>query len=130
MAHPNEEMSRQAAAAFQRGDLDALRNTYLAADIRWHVPGRSPVAGVYEGVDQVLGLFVKLFELTNGTYRIEMHDVFANDEHAVSLLVARAERGGKQLVENQTLIGHVADGKFSEVWVQQGDQYAVDEFLS
>ena len=130
MAHPNEVLAREAAAAFQHGDLDALRDNYLAADTRWHVAGRNPVAGDYEGVDQVLGLFVKIFELTEGTYRIEVHDVVANDEHVVSLLTARAERAGRQLTANQTLVSHFADGKFSEVWVQQVDPYAVDEFFS
>jgi uncharacterized protein len=130
MAHPNEEVARQAAAAFQQGDLDALREKYLAADTRWHVPGRSPIAGDYDGVDQVLGLFVKLFELTDGTYRIEVHDVLANDDHVVTLLTARAERAGKQLDENQVLVSHMVNGKFAEVWVQQANLYAVDEFLS
>jgi ketosteroid isomerase-like protein len=130
MAHPNEELSRQAAAAFQHGDLDALRDKYLAADTRWHVSGRSPLAGDYDGVDQVIGLFVKIFELTNGTYRIEVHDVLANDEHVVSLITGRAELAGKQLNENQTLVSHVVGGKISEVWIHWADQYAVDEFFS
>ena len=130
MAHPNEELAREAAAAFQQGDMDALRDKYLAADTRWHVPGRNPIAGDYQGVDQVLGLFGKIFELTDGTYRIEVHDVVANDEHVVSLLTARAERAGKQLTANQTLVSHFADGKFHEVWVQQADPYALDEFFS
>jgi uncharacterized protein len=68
--------------------------------------------------------------LTDGTYRIEVHDVVANDEHVVTLLTARAERAGKQMEENQVLVSHMAGGKFAEVWIQQGDLYAVDEFLS
>jgi uncharacterized protein len=130
MAHQNDILAREAAAAFQQGDLDALRDKYLAADTRWHVAGRSPLAGDYEGAGQVLGLFGKIFELTNGSYRIEVHDVVANDEHAVSLITARAERAGKQLVDNQTLVSHITDGKFSEVWVQFSDPYAVDDFFS
>jgi hypothetical protein len=56
-AHPNEELMRAAIAAFQHGDMDALREKYFAEDIRWHFPGRSPLAGDYEGVAQVLGSF-------------------------------------------------------------------------
>lgn len=92
MAHPNEDLVREAFAAFGRGDLDALRNQYLEADVRFHVPGRSPVAGDHEGVDQVLALFGKFFELSGGTLRLETHDVVANDEHAVALFVTRGER--------------------------------------
>ena len=50
MAHPNETLVREAFAAFGRGDMDALRSQYFAEDIRWHIPGRNPLAGDYEGV--------------------------------------------------------------------------------
>jgi uncharacterized protein len=130
MAHPNEERAREGLAAFQSGDLDALRDKFFATDIRYHVPGKSPIAGDYEGVDQVLGLFAKLFELTNGTFRIEVHDVLADDEHVVELLTARGERNGKHLEDNGVLTAHMTNGKLSEVWIQQTDLYAVDEFLS
>ena len=42
MAHPNEDLMREAFAAFGRGDLDTLQRQYLAEDIRYHVPGRGP----------------------------------------------------------------------------------------
>ena len=86
MAHPNADLVREGVAAFQRGDLDALQRQYFAEDIRYHVPGRSPVAGDYEGVAQVLGFFGQLFELSGGTLRVELHDVMATDEHAAALL--------------------------------------------
>jgi len=130
MAHPNEELARESAAAFQRGDLEALRNKYFAADIRWHVPGRGPLAGTYEGVDEVLAVFGRLFELTNGTYTVEVHDVLANDEHAVTLLGQRAERGGSVLTDNAIVVSHIRDGKLAEVWTVQTDLYASDELLS
>jgi uncharacterized protein len=130
MAHPNEDLMREAFAAFQRGDMDALRDQYFAADIRYHISGRSPVAGDYEGTAQVLDLFGRLFELSGGTLRIELHDVVANDEHTVALFTLRAEREGRRLDDNQVLISHIRDGKATEVWIQAGDQYAEDEFWS
>ena len=130
MAHPNADLVREGVAAFQRGDLDALQRQYFAEDIRYHVPGRSPVAGDYEGVAQVLGFFGQLFELSGGTLRVELHDVMANDEHAAALLKIRAERAGKQLEDNTVLTFHIRDGKVAEVWSQQTDLYAVDEFWS
>jgi uncharacterized protein len=130
MAHPNEELMREAVAAFQRGDMDALRNRYFAEDIRWHFPGRSPLAGDYEGVAQVLESFGRLFELTGGTYRVELNDVIANDEHAIVLYTGRAERAGRQLADRTVLTARILGGKQAEVWVHPGDLYAVDEFLS
>jgi len=131
MTHPNEDLLREGIAAFQQGDLEALQSKYFAADVRYHVSGRSPVSGDYEGVAQVLGLFVRLFELSGGTLSLELHDVLANDEHAVALFTVRAEREGRQLDDNQVLISHPGpDGKATEVWNQAGDQHAVDEFWS
>ena len=124
MAHPN------GFAAFARGDMDALRKQYWADDIRWHVSGRSPLAGDYEGAEQVIELFARLFELTGGALSIELHDVLANDEHAVALFTARAERAGRQLTDNMVQTFHMRDGKVSEVWTQATDLYAQDEFWS
>ena len=93
MAHPNEDLVREGFAAFGRGDMDALRDQIFAEDIRYHIPGRSPVAGNYEGIEQVLHLFARIFELSGGTFRTELHDVVANDEHATALFTIRGEKG-------------------------------------
>jgi uncharacterized protein len=131
MTHPNEELLQEAFAAFQRGDLAALESKYFAQDIRFHVPGRSQVSGDYQGTGEVLAFFGRLFELSGGTLRLEVHDVIANDQHGVALYTVHAEREGRQLTDNEVLIAHPsADGKAAEVWTQSGDQYAYDEFWS
>jgi uncharacterized protein len=53
MAHPNEELYRTGFEAFQKGDMDTLKN-HLADDIVWHVAGRDPFAGDYKGMGEVL----------------------------------------------------------------------------
>ena len=131
MTHPNEELLREAFAAFQRGDLAALQSKYFAEDIRYHVPGRAPVSGEYQGIEEVFGFFGRLFELSGGTLRLELHDVVANDQHGVALFAVRAEREGRQLAGNEVLISHFSpEGKATEVWTQPVDQYAADEFWS
>ena len=130
MAHPNEERFRAGYKAFQNADMDALRNEYLAPDVIWHSPGRNPLAGDYKGVDEVLGSFAKMFELSGGTLSVEIHDCLANDEHGVVLGVARAEREGKRIENKYAHVVHLRDGKVAESWIHQDDQYAVDEFWS
>ncbi len=130
MAHPNEERFRQGYAAFQRGDMDAIRNEYFAPDIVWHAGGRNPLAGDYKGIDEVLASFAKLFEMTGGTFSVELHDVLANDEHGVALAVSRGERAGKRLDSRYVQVVHFREGKFTESWIHADDQYAVDEFFS
>ncbi len=130
MAHPNEDLIRKGFNAFSTGDMEALRNEFLAADVKYHVPGKSPISGDYNGIDEVLGFFAKVFELTGGTFRVELHDVLANDEHAVVLSPASGQREGKTLHDNGVLVFHIKDGKTTEVWLHPSDLYASDEFFS
>ena len=69
-----------------------MRHQYFAEGLRYHVPGRSPIAGDYEGAAQVVEFFGRLFELSGGTFRVELHDVVANDQHTVALFNVRAGR--------------------------------------
>jgi ketosteroid isomerase-like protein len=130
MAHPNEDLIREGFAAFGRGDTDAMQKQFFTEDIRYHVPGRSVISGDHEGTDQVLQMFARIFELTGGTFSFELHDVLANDEHAVALFTTHGERAGKKLNNNMVQTYHFRDGKVSEIWAHQFDDYAVDEFFS
>ncbi len=129
MTHPNEELARKGYEAFAAGELDFVRE-HFAEDIVWHLPGRNPLAGDYRGIDEVFALFARNVELTEGSFRLEVHDVLANDEHAVVLVRATGNRGGRRLDDRQSHVFHVRDGKVTEFWGHPGDQYAVDEFWS
>jgi uncharacterized protein len=129
MAHPNEELVRRGFEAFSKGDLDTLRELF-DPDAVWHAPGRGPLSGDHPGVDAILGFFARTMELTGGTFRVELHDALANDEHAVALYVARGEREGRTLEDRSVLVSHVRNGKLVETWQHSEDQYAADEFLS
>ena len=96
MAHPNEDLIRRGYDAFSSGDLQTLREVFHP-DIVWHAPGRSQLSGDHRGVDAVLGFFGQTMELTGGAFRVEVHDVVANDAHAVGLNSVYAERAGKTL---------------------------------
>ena len=129
MGHPNEELAQRAFDAFSKGDFEAVA-ALLADDIVYHVPGRGPLSGDHRGKDHVLANFAEQAELTGGTFRLEVHDVVANDDHAIVLTAARAERGDRSWEDNAVLIFHIRDGKISEAWLHPGDQYAGDEFFS
>lgn len=129
MAHPNEELARRSLEAFSTGDMEAFAGL-LDEDAVFHFPGRGPLAGDHQGKGQVLATLAKQGELSGGTFRVEVHDVLANDEHAVLLVRARAERGGKMWNDNGLLVFHTKNGKVSEAWLHPGDQYAGDEFFS
>jgi uncharacterized protein len=130
MAHPNEDLLRAGFAAFGRGDPEAVQKQSWADDIRWHFPGRNPLAGDYEGAEQVGQLFAREAELTGGTLTVELYDVLANNACAVAMVAVRGERGGKLLNDNIVIIYHIRDGKISEAWSYPADLYAEDEFWS
>jgi ketosteroid isomerase-like protein len=128
MAHPNEDTLRRTYEAFARGDLETVMSVF-DEDIVWHSGGRNPAYnGDYKGHKQVQELFGRIFELSGGTYRIEIHDILANDEHAVALVRAKADRAGKSLDEQSCHVWHMKNGKATEFRFQCSDQYQSDEF--
>ncbi len=129
MAHPNEELLRSGFDAFAKGDVDTLRELF-DQNAAWHVPGRSQLSGDYQGVDAIVGFFARTMELTGGSFRAELHDVVANDEHAVALYVTRGEREGRTLENRDVLVSHIRNGKIAEAWLLTDDLYAADEFYS
>jgi ketosteroid isomerase-like protein len=129
MAHPNEDLIRQGYEAFGKGDLQKLGELFTP-DVIWHAPGRNPISGDYKGQEEVFGVFGKIAELTGGTFKLDIHDVLANDTHGVALVTATGQRGGKSLSDNQVNVFHIEDGKVAEFWAHPGDQYAIDEWWS
>lgn len=127
--HPNAELLRKAFDAFSRGDLNWIRD-HWTDDIVYHVPAPSAVASDYRGKDGVMAYLAKLRDLTKGSLQAEVHDVLANDEHGVALLVVTASSRGKEITWNQINIYHLRDGKIAEAWTHLADQGAVDEFSS
>ena len=122
---------RQGYEAFDRGDLDALRE-FLAPDIVWHSGGDNALTGDYKGIDEVFGLFGKLFEVTDGTFKQEVHELLAGDEHSVAITHSTAQRSdGRTLDIDQVAIFHSDDqNRISEAWLLPQDQKAADAFFA
>ena len=127
MAHPNEELIRGGYEAFATGDVGEVLRRF-ADDITWHIPGRGALSGDYRGHEEVMGFFGKLMELSGGTFKLEVHDLLANDEHGVALVTGTATRDGKSFTGIDVHVFHFRDGKVVEFWDSPVDQYASDEF--
>jgi uncharacterized protein len=126
--HPNVARIRDGYAAFAKGDMATL-NDLFAEDLQWHESGRNQVSGEYQGRDAAFGLLGKVFELTQGTLRIDLHAVFADDDHGVALVTVSGSRDGRSMNVNAVHVMHLRDGKVAEFWNANTDQYAVDELL-
>jgi hypothetical protein len=129
-AQANLAVLRKGYEAFQSGNLDQLRDEIFDPDIVWHSPGRGPLAGDFRGADAVIGLFVKQFEMTNGTFKVDVHDFLVSDEHAVALGAVSGERNGQSLTSNYVHVCHFRDGKVSEAWIVDYDPQTADEFFA
>ena len=127
--HPNEQAVREGFEAFSRGDVNAA-SPLLADDVVWHFAGRNPYAGDYEGKAAVQEVFGRRREETGSSLSFEVHDVLANDDHAVALVSNRAERDGRTLEWKSVSVYHMRDGMIAEAWTHNDDQYAIDEFWS
>jgi ketosteroid isomerase-like protein len=127
--HPNALLMKRANKAFSTGDVETLKQL-IAQDAVWHVPGRSALAGDHRGHDEIFSFFGKLMELSGGSFRAELHDVTASNEHAVNLDRVTASRSGKALDINLSLVVHIRDEKIAEAWDFFSDLYAWDEFWS
>ena len=127
--HPNAALLRKGYEAFARGDIAAITDMF-AEDMVWHVPGNNLISGEHKGRDAVFAVFAKTMELTGGTFKIDVHDILANDEHTVSLSRASASRQGKQLDLRGADIYHIRNGKVTEWWSFTEDQRLDDEFWS
>jgi uncharacterized protein len=126
--HVNVERIRRAYTAFAAADM-ATVGELMADDTIWHILGHSPLAGDYKGKDAVFGFFAKLMERSGGTFRLEVHDILANDEHAIGLVTEHAEKDGKKLESRAVHVIHTdSEGRDKEFWAFQEDQAAADAF--
>lgn len=127
MAHPNQDLAMQAYKAFAARDMATL-DRLMADDVRWHVAGTSAVSGDYDGKQQVFELFGALSERSGGTFSLDIHDILANDDHAVALVKTVAEGDGQRLEDDAVHVMHVKDGRVVSFYSYQWDQEAAAAF--
>ncbi len=94
--HPNAAQMRRGHEAFNKGDVTALMEMF-AADVVWHVAGNNRLSGEHRGKEAVFAAFAKTVGVPPLNFKIELHDVVANDEHAVTLARYTASRQGRPL---------------------------------
>jgi len=121
--HPNAAAVRKALEALEGGDFEAQMDL-LADDVVWHEIGNpEPVRG-----KQALGERMSAggadFDIT-----VTVHDVVANDEHAIALVNAVATRGGQTLEYRTAEIVHLQGGKITERWAFSDDTERIAAFF-
>lgn len=126
---PNVENVRKKYDAFNNGDLASVGDL-LADDVVWHVPGRSSIAGDYQGREEALAYLGRLAELTGGSYQAELHIAVGDDEHVITIDHSSATRAGKSYGENEIVVFRFRERRIVEVWQAPMSPYAHDDFFS
>ena len=128
--HPNVALVRRAMQAMNEMDMSkageemAIVDAFMADDIVWHEIGR---AEPRRGKDELRATMGEAGDLT---ISYDLHDVIANDDHAIALGTATATRGGKTLVYRTAEIFHIRDGKAVERWAFSDDTAAIVAFFA
>lgn len=98
MTHPNQEIINKFFEAYSKRDMDAIRQV-LAEDAIWTALGQHPLAGVKNGINEIIAFFdamggimgksnVKVEKLVigaNDNYLIECQHVWTNRDDGVNL---------------------------------------------
>jgi ketosteroid isomerase-like protein len=123
--HPSATLVREGLSALNRGDIQAMADM-LADDVEWHEIGRAePVRGKAALAALYSGAPVPDSDITT-----ELHDVVANDDHAIALVNVTARRGDRTLDYRTAEIFHVRDGKITARWAFSDDTMAITEFFA
>jgi ketosteroid isomerase-like protein len=68
----------------------------LDPDIVWHVPGESPIAGCYEGAEEVIAYMLRRRDLADGTFRMRRRELMIGEgEHFAALTDGSAIINGR-----------------------------------
>lgn len=115
---------RQFLDALESGDREKM-GALLADDIEWHEIGRAEAIMGKEALAARFGSALPEWDISG-----ETHDILANDEHAVALVTATANMGGKSLTYRVAEIYHIGDGKITGRWAFSDDTEAINRFFA
>ncbi len=126
--HPNAAIIRSAYEAVEKGDVAAYA-ALLGDDIIWHesTPG---MEGDYHGRDQVLAFLGQVFQEAGMQMSVSVHDILANDDHAVILHESTLTMGDRTHTGQYADVYHLRNGKITEHWHLAVDPKADAEFFT
>jgi ketosteroid isomerase-like protein len=111
--------------AFAAGDIARIEGTF-DDDVTWHAPGTNRFSGQFRGRAAALERLAAMREAGIST-RFDVHDVVANEEHAVALAHLHLEvADGRRYDQPQVAVAHVRDGRIVEFWTMNQDQAVLD----
>ncbi len=109
--------------------VDSIRDV-LDAEVVWHVPGASAIAGEHRGVEAVLEYFDTRRRMTDSTLQVIGHGMAMIGGRVVQLAGGRALRDGQEVTWETVGVFRVVDGRIAECWLVPFDQAVFDTIWS
>ena len=125
----DEDVIRAWNEAVAARDLDRAR-ALLHEQASFHIGGRNPFSGDYQGRDRVLNDLFRRVSQVLDRIDVTLHDVISSRDHTVALTERTLHRGPRTFVTRSVTVYHVRDGRILEAWTYEADQTALDEFVS
>jgi len=123
--HPNGTLLRGLLEAFAARDLRAMEACF-DDDVTWHAPGTNRFRRQFRGRTAAMQRLAQMQEAGIST-GFDMHDVVANDEHAVALVHLHLEvADGRRYDQPQVQVAHIREGRIVEFWTMNQDQAVLD----
>jgi uncharacterized protein len=125
----NVDLARKGYEAFNKSDIETVM-ALITDDCVWHGGPFGPLAGDYKGKAAVMEFFGKFGQLTQGSYKGDIHDILASEEHTVVLGTATITRNGKTRKDKFVDTVHPdSQGRVKEFWRFFEDPTGLEEFL-
>jgi ketosteroid isomerase-like protein len=121
--HPNAALYREGWEKFQIGETDAAAAMMDDDIVWWQIGAAEPL----RGKAAVLG---SMQALEGVDFKLDIHDILANDDHTVALVTATVRAGDQEISYRTTEILHVSDGKITERWAFSDDTERIGEFFA
>lgn len=125
-----DQLHRAQNEFYAGGQPGSLRQL-LSADITWTIPGRSPIAGTYRGLGEVLDYFSRRRDLAAGTFRITRRDVLVGEGNRIAALTDGTATIGSAWQHWSTVGLYDIDGwQVAACWLLPLDADAFDRIWS
>ena len=126
----NAAIVRRGYAALNRGDLTTLAELF-GANVAWHTPGRSPLAGNVVGREAVSARLGRYAVETGGTFRADLKRLLTDEDgRVIGIHHSVGERDGKELDVYCCIVFELEDGRIVDGREHVYDLHAWDEFWS
>jgi ketosteroid isomerase-like protein len=116
---------------FYAGGSGAALEQLLAPNITWTVPGDSPIAGRYRGLEEVFGYFRRRRDLADHTFQMKRRDVLVGDGDRLAALTDGFATI-RDVDHRWSTVGlyDVSDRRITACWLLPLDQRAFDAIWS